>query len=366
MGSIRERTNAKGEKSFQALVAIQRDGKTFRDSATFERRPLAAKWMKEREAELKAPGAILAKPIKGPAPTLGDAVDAYVKDGEANMGRTKRNTLATIRKDEICDIECEKVTSIEIREFMDRRAAIGNSPATVQNYVAHLSGLFKVAEGAFGFPLDYDAILKAQRVGRKLGKVASSKQRDRLPTMDELDRILTHFEERVQREDTSLPLVKIVVFALFSTRRSDEIVRIRWDDLERAEKDHPPRVMVRDMKNPGKKKGNDTWCLLPEPAMRIVDSMDQTDARIFPFNGKTVGAYWTDACQLLGIEDLHFHDLRHAGITRLAEMGQSEMEMRAVSGHRGPTSLLRYSHYRRTGDRFDDWPWIGRAIRGHA
>jgi hypothetical protein len=38
---------------------------------------------------------------------------------------------------------------------------------------------------------------------------------------------------------------KIIAFALFSTRRQEEITLLRWDDLD------DDRILVRDMKHPG-------------------------------------------------------------------------------------------------------------------
>jgi hypothetical protein len=50
---------------------------------------------------------------------------------------------------------------------------------------------------------------------------------------------------------------KIVAFALFSTRRQEEITLLRWDDLD------GDRILVRDMKHPGDKIGNNVHCELP-------------------------------------------------------------------------------------------------------
>lgn len=40
------------------------------------------------------------------------------------------------------------------------------------------------------------------------------------------------------------------------------------------------------------------------------------------------------ACKILGIDDLHFHDLRHDGVSRLFEMGKTIPQAASVSGHR--------------------------------
>jgi integrase len=48
------------------------------------------------------------------------------------------------------------------------------------------------------------------------------------------------------------------------------------------------------------------------------------------------------ACQLAGIENLHWHDLRHR--TRLAEAGCSEATIADLMGHSDPQTTRRYTH----------------------
>ncbi len=66
---------------------------------------------------------------------------------------------------------------------------------------------------------------------------------------------------------------KIVAFALFSTRRQEEITLLRWDDLDED------RILVRDMKHPGDKKGNNVYCELPPEALAIIKSMPRDENR---------------------------------------------------------------------------------------
>ena len=113
----------------------------------------------------------------------------------------------------------------------------------------------------------------AMLVCKRLGYTAKSAHRDRRPTLDELDRLLRMFESKYLHRPKSIPMHKIVAFALFSTRRQDEITRIRRDDDARGLDVDGGRVFVPDMKHPGDKRGNDVWCDLPAPAMRIALSM---------------------------------------------------------------------------------------------
>ena len=53
-------------------------------------------------------------------------------------------------------------------------------------------------------------------------------------------------------------------------------------------------------------------------------------------------AYWRAARQAAGIKGLHFHDLRHEGVSRMAEKGLTIGELAEQSGHRTAQVLLRY------------------------
>jgi integrase len=93
---------------------------------------------------------------------------------------------------------------------------------------------------------------------------------------------------------------RVIAFAILSTRRQDEITRIIWADLDKEGK----RVLVRDMKTPGEKFGNDVWCDLPDPALAIIEAMPKHASQIFPYSTDAISAAFTRATQFLGIEDL--------------------------------------------------------------
>jgi integrase len=50
------------------------------------------------------------------------------------------------------------------------------------------------------------------------------------------------------------------------------------------------------------------------------------------------------ACELAGIKNLHWHDLRHTFGARLAEAGYSEAVIAEMMGHTDPKTTRRYTH----------------------
>jgi integrase len=337
-----------------AQITIARDKKiVLRESVTFDRRPAAKAWIKKREAELKKPGGLDAARRDKRNPTLADAIDKYVRESAKAIGKTKAQVLATIKTFDIAEIPCADIRSQDITAFA-RELRSKVAPQTVANYLSHLSAVFRIARPAWGYELDYQAMRDAFTVGKALGLTGKGKARERRPTLEELDRLMEHFGSVRRRRPSSTPMQMIVAFALFSTRRLEEITRIRWDDFDEV----GARVLVRDMKNPGEKIGNDVWCDLPAPALRLVAAMPKVADQIFPFGADAIGAAFTRAVAFLGIDDLHFHDLRHEGVSRLFESGLNIPHVAAVSGHRSWSSLKRYTHLRQTGDKFAGWPWL--------
>jgi integrase len=350
MGTITTRTRSDKSIGYTAQIRLKRGGKVIHTEAkTFDRRPAAEAWMTKRERELAQPGAL--ETISQNDPTLADVIDRYVRESRRELGRTKAQVLQTISVAPIGGRNCSEITSSVIVEFAH---GLGVQPQTVGNYISHLASVFVVARPAWGYPLDMKAMQDARVVLKKLGSVSKSKKRDRRPTVDELDRLMKYFQKsRAARGDT-VPMMAMVAMTLFSMRREEEICRIEWKDLD----EEGCRVMVRDLKHPGEKQGNDQWCDLTPEALRVVMAQPRTEKRIFPHKARSVSSAFTRAVQVIGIDDLHMNDLRHEGASRLTEMGWSIQRVAAVTGHRSWATLKRYTHHRQVGDKWADWQWL--------
>jgi integrase len=350
MGSIRERARRDGTIGYTAQIILKRKGRdTYREAATFDKRTQAIAWLKNREAELKEEGGIDRARVR--SKTLSDAIDLYVTDSKRDLGRTKASVLRLIKGYDIAALEAAEIRSQDIVTFARELSSTGMKPQTVQNYLSHLQAVFAVARTGWGIPLDRQAMQDAFAVAKRLGLTSKSDKRDRRPTVAEIDKLMTFFTARSERSPEAAPMARIIPFALFSTRRLGEILRIEWRDWDAP----GSRVLVRDMKHPGEKAGNDQWVDVPPEAVAFMG--DPGTGRIFPHTEDAVGIAFTRACKLLEIEDLHFHDLRHEGVSRLFEMGWTIPRVATVSGHRSWQSLQRYTHLRQTGDKWKDWKW---------
>jgi integrase len=352
MGTITARKRKDGSTGYTAQILRKKRGIIIlREAKTFDRRQAAVAWLKRRETELSEPGAI--DRAKVPEKSLANAIDRYIAESRRAIGRTKAQVLASIKKYDIANMDCGEIRSDILVDFASELLAGGREPSTVGNYISHLAAIFAIARPAWGYRLDDGQMNDAQAVLRKMGIIGKSKSRDRRPTLSELDLLMQHFVDRSNRDPNAALMHRVIAYAIFSTRRQEEITRQEMSDVEA---DHS-RLLVRDMKHPGQKAGNDTWCDIPAEALRIIKAMN-SKGRIFPYTADAVSAAFTRACQLLGIEDLRFHDLRHDGISRLFEMGKTIPQAQTVSGHRSWQSLQRYAHLRQTGDKYAGWKWL--------
>lgn len=351
MGSIVKRKRADGSVAHMARIRIQEGGITVHtETETFDREAAAKLWIKTRESDLGKPGALAA--LKAPDPTFAETIKKYVSESRKQIGKTKAQVLNTVASTSLAKRRGSTISSADWVQFAKD---LGVQPQTAGNYLSHVSSIYQIARPAWGYQLDPQVIDDARRVCKSLGLTARSAERDRRPTIDELDKLMVHFG-RVKRKD-AIPMQLVICYAIFSTRRQEEITRQTFEDLDEQQ----PDIWVRDMKHPGEKVGNDVRCAVtPEALAIIVNRRKPADqvGRIFPHNAESISRAFTDACALLGIDDLHFHDLRHDGISRLFELGWTIPNVATVSGHRTWTSLRRYTHIRQRGDKYAAWPWL--------
>lgn len=358
MGTILSRKRNDGSLGHTALIRIKRQGKVVHtESQTFDRKPAAEAWLKKRETELAQPGAL----EKRQDPLLKTVIGQYNEEKLKEHGRTKAQVLATIAASPIGEKRCSEITSPEIVAFIQgMRKPDGTAPApsTRQNYLSHLTSVFRVARPAWGYPADIQAAMDARVVLNQLGLIAPSKERDRRPTLEELDKLMNYFSVTYRKRRDTIPMQKIICFAIFSTRRQEEIATVLREDLDAEHHE----LLVRDMKDPGEKIGNLVRTTLTPEALQLIERHGAAEGEIWPYNHRSIGQSFTKACKFLEIKNLVFHDLRHDGISRLFELGWTIPQVAAVSGHRTWESLRRYTHVKQRGDKYKDWPWLQRVL----
>ena len=117
-------------------------------------------------------------------------IDRYIEESVKEIGRTKAQVLATIKNYEIADLKCSEVASEKLVAFAKELPV---QPQTVGNCLSHLASIFTIARPAWGYLLDAQAMEDAFVVAKKLGLTSKRVERDRRPTLAELDLLMHHF-----------------------------------------------------------------------------------------------------------------------------------------------------------------------------
>lgn len=300
---------------------------------TFSTKKLATLWAHKQEAELEQVRAGLATHAGTRGVLLSVVFEKALHDRTA--GRTKLNVIQHL-KEGLGSILLEHLTAQHIIQYVQDR---GYGPATAQQEISILGTVLKVAQLAWGYHVP-DVMQQARTALKLTGKISKSKERNRRPTADELERICQWFDAH-----TALPMRDLVWFAVYTTMRAEEVVKLRWADYNPADR----TITIRDRKDPKQKLGNHQEVPLLDEAIAIIERQPTREHEfIFPYNHRTFSSIFPRACQLSEprIKDLRWHDLRHEGTSRLFERGYQIHEVAMFTGHKDWRQLRRYTQLR--------------------
>jgi integrase len=315
-------------------------------SRTFELKDHARGWAQDQERAIdqgQTPVAARARSVK----TFGDLIELHIADMKEvgkPPGRSKDATLAMLQR-ELGHLKASELDRDQLIRFGRRRAGEGAGPVTLSMDIGAIRLVVAHAAAVHGLPVIVEPVDLARGALKRLGLVGKSNERDRRPTEDELEALFSHFESK---EPRLFPMTRIVKFAIATAMRQEEICRVTWSDLN----DRTKMLTIRDRKDPRAKKGNDQRIPLLAvsgyDALALIEEQrtirSNEDDRIFSYNHRSISAAFTRACQDLKIIDLHFHDLRHEGTSRLFEAGFSIQHVALVTGHKDWKMLRRYTH----------------------
>lgn len=323
-------------------------------SENFATKQDAQRWARQHEHQMdKGKRAPLGLQL-----TMGEVIAKYIEGVNGLKGTKKRIlekhklTFAKVRID-----ECGKQT---IFNYVAQRELEGAGPATIKDDLSFLrtallygGGLFE-ADEAVGMALArVEVAIKFLSHARRIG---SSRERDRRACEEELIILQGYFNRRNAYSRAIVPIWDIILIAICTALRLGEIVGeggVVWEDLDVAKR----TLWVRNRKDPMQVDGNDSCIpLLLGPMVyrgQVVDPLEiilrqrtanQRTGRIFPYIENTISGLFCNAVAECGIENLHFHDLRHDGVSRLFEYGFKIEQVALVSGHRDWKSLKRYTN----------------------
>jgi integrase len=334
MGTIQKRSNGSytakiRRKGFPAL------------SRTFPTRESAEVWMADHEATISARVAAVRaiddhKRIASQcAPQFRVFADLLIRYlDEVTPGKRAANEerirIRGLLGHSLASCPVEGLTTTRIAEWRDERLK-QVSGSTVNRDMNLLSHVVQVARCEWEVSLTVNPF---QRVRRP----REAPPRERRLSLSEEAALFAACETAQNSY-----LRPIMILALETAMRRSEIVGLTWDRVHLS----VPSVQLTQTKT-GKPRGvalsSRAVATLSALRPNTADS-DLLKGRVFP--GLTPNALklaFRRTVERAGIKDLHFHDLRHEGTSRLFEKGLTVIEVASITGHQDVRMLRRYTH----------------------
>jgi integrase len=270
--------------------------------------------------------------------TLGDILERYGKEvsplkkaGDVEIVRINR----FLRAETVCSYKASALTGKLLSEWRDRRLK-EVSGSSVNRELNLLSHAINVARKEWG--------INIQNPVELIRRPKHNKSRERRLTTDELGRLFEQLEPTGRTEQGTYTaggthnhwLKPVVLVAIETGMRMSELLSLTWPRVDLAK-----RIATLD----DTKNGSRRVVPLSKAAIAALDGLPRSiDGRVFPTSREAVKRGFSRATERAGIADLHFHDLRHEGTSRLFEKGLNVMEVASITGHKTLSMLQRYTH----------------------
>ncbi|MNJ49473.1 Tyrosine recombinase XerD [compost metagenome] len=290
-------------------------------SATFDTKAEAQRWAAEIEGDMSR--ARFVDMREAESTTLSEALDRYSREvSSAKKGAKQEGTRINKWKlHKLAGKGLAAIRSSDLAAYRDEELKAGKSTATVKLDLAVISHLYTVAIKDWG-------IEGLSNPVAKLRMPKGSKERDRRPTARELKDVIKAAGE-IHAE-----MPAIIEIAVETAMRRGELLTLRRENVKAK------HALLEDTKN-----GTRRLVPLSMRARTLLESLPaRIDGKVFSLAPHSVSQYFHKACNAVSVEDLHFHDLRHEGTSRLFEKGLSIMEVASITGHKTMSMLKRYTH----------------------
>ncbi|MGQ6276219.1 tyrosine-type recombinase/integrase [Serratia sp. IR-2025] len=327
--TVEKRMRSDGAPRYRCTVGVKHAGKyVYRENKTFSKLSLAKAWGMGRVAHIEANGP--PNDERSTHITLAHLIQKYTNHPNIKYGRSKADVLRLLARSEIASRPITALSSSVLIEHCEQRRGNGAGPATVAQDLAYIGSVLKAAKPIFDIDVDLQAYELARMNLSQMRVIGPSQKRSRRPTRTETELILSGLKEKESGSYNKTPFSEIFLFSILTCMRIGEVCKITWGDVDEKQKS----VLVRDRKDPRKKIGNHMSVPLLGEAWDILNRQARIDDRVFPFNSRSITQTYRQVRDMLGIEDLRYHDLRREGASRLFEAGFTIEEVAQVTGHR--------------------------------
>jgi integrase len=314
---------------------IQRRGqpdisKTFLDKRDAER------WARAIERELDLGRYVCRNEVE--RATLGDLLRRYREE----VTPTKRGSgpeieairIKAMERDKLAAVVLSALTAKHIADYRDRRLA-SVTPSTLLRDLQTLSACLNHARREWGMPIA-NPVADVRRPSPNKARARLLEPEEEARLLDALTRGGRDAQGRFHAGTRNPWIAPLVRLALETAMRRGELLALRWEHVN---------LTKATAHLPTSKNGDARTVPLSPVAVKVLQGMPRDiSGRVFPTTALAVRKAFERAREAAGLEDLHFHDLRHCAATRLAETVSNLIELASITGHRDLKMLARYYH----------------------
>lgn len=295
----------------------------------------AKEWARDMERQADRHG-LVPKSKELDKTTLADLVRRYRDEVVPKKKGADVETIVlnAFLRESICRKRLSDLHPEDFTKYRDKRLKTV-APATLKRQLNPLRHMFRYAKDEWGVAIRHDPLAKVRLKG--VDKPRVRRLRD-----GELDSLLS-----AAQANRNPYVVLIVRFALETAMRRGEILALRWRDIDlerhsatihESKNGHARVVPLSSSAIDALKATANLSCVTTS------HSDGDDDDLVFSVSANAFKLSWVRLVRRAGLDDLHFHDLRHEAISRLFELGLTVPEVASVSGHRDMRMLLRYAH----------------------
>lgn len=302
-------------------VQVRRVG--VKASRTFATREEAQLWADSIEAPLRHSQQPPAAATEAPQ-TFGEALQRFALQEmpRRRHGANEAYVLAHLKGHWLNAIPCRELTMQHLAAYRDERLQVVK-PGTVRRAFNLLKPLIDIARDEWGAPFNGNP---ARGVTVRVG---DDSRQGRL-TADQMGQFLA-----LLRRGSNEEAVRVVELALETAMRRSELLKLTWDDID---------LVAGTAHLATTKNGHPRTVALTPRAIELLQELPHRQGRVLRCSASSIRRAFARAREQSGIEEFCFHQTRHEAISRMWELGLSEVEIANQSGHKDWKSLRRYSH----------------------
>jgi integrase len=256
-----------------------------------------------------------------------ELADEYVKWAERQRGFKKKVYVVRQLVAEFGHYPLRRFDTRMMEQFQTEKLQKGQKPATVNRHIATLKHMFTKATD---WNMVEDETLKRVRKAKLLEE---NNRRLRYLSKDECQALINACKDHLR---------PIVITALNTGMRKEEILNLKWDNV-----DLKNGFILLDITKNGERREIPINATLKEIFSGIVRRIDIPYVFYDNESGQRYGNIrrsFLTACKKANIRDFHFHDLRHCFASHLVMAGVDLTTVKELLGHKTLTMTLRYSH----------------------